>query len=156
LSLGDIPGAIASYDACLASTSTGSAFDAVRDDARENRDFAANRLPPQAEQPDGGSPNPQGSKRPRSHSGEPKGNPGEDEPSSSSPADSSKDKPEGKASSNGGTRGAGGAGGSGQAPPPNGSPDSRLDAALKDVREARNRRPPDPPPTRSKGVGKDW
>jgi Ca-activated chloride channel family protein len=156
LAIGDIAGAIASYENCVASTRSGPTFDAVRNDARENREFAAKRLPPQPEQPEGGGPNPPGSNRPKGRPGEPKGNPGEDDPSNSSPANSSGDKPEGQAKPNGGSRGAGGAGGSGQAPPPNGSPDSRLDAALKDIREARNRRPPDPPPATSKGVGKDW
>jgi Ca-activated chloride channel family protein len=40
LALGDIPGAIASYDRCLASTAWGSDMDSVRADAAANRQFA--------------------------------------------------------------------------------------------------------------------
>ena len=40
LALGDIPGAIRSYDDCLASTAGGAALDAVRRDAAINRRFA--------------------------------------------------------------------------------------------------------------------
>ena len=39
---------------------------------------------------------------------------------------------------------------------PKDRPRARLDSALKDVREARSRRPPDPPPAVSKGSRKDW
>jgi Ca-activated chloride channel family protein len=154
LSQGDLPRAIASYEACLASTWPGPAYDAIRNDARENREFAVKRLPPQPDQPEGGDPNPDGAKRPGSRKGDPKGNDGQDDPSAPSP--SSGDQPRPRASAGSGSRGSGGAGGSGQAPPPGGSPESRLDDALKDLREARNRRPPETPPARSKGVGKDW
>jgi Ca-activated chloride channel family protein len=154
--LGDLPGAIAGYDACLASDVVGPSFDLVRDDAQANRDFVVKRMPPQPEKPEGEGPNPGGSKRPRSRGGDSNGDPGDQDPAGSpSPADSPGANPQGKASS-GGSRGAGGAGGSGQTPPPAGSPDARLDAALKDIRDARNRRPPEPPHSGSKGVGKDW
>jgi Ca-activated chloride channel family protein len=156
LALGDLPGALAGYDACLASTLAGEAFDAVRNDARENREFVSKRLPPQPEEPESGGPNPSGSKRPRPRSGDPNANPSDSDPSNPSPANSPGTSPDGKSSKSGGSRGAGGAGGSGATPPPADSPDARLDAALKDIKDARNRRPPDPPPASAKGVGKDW
>ena len=55
LALGEIPEALAHYDACLASTWPGPAFDAVRRDAAENRAFAASRTPPPPDEP-GGAP----------------------------------------------------------------------------------------------------
>jgi Ca-activated chloride channel homolog len=155
LALGDIPEALARYDACLATTLPGAVHDAVRLDALANREFAASRLKPPSEQPESGGPNPPGSQRPRPKSGSPKGDQGDPDPSSPS-TEAPGEKPEGGSAAAPGARGAGGAGGGGQAPPPAGSPESRLDAALKDIREARERRPPDPPTSASKGVGKDW
>ena len=40
LALGDVPGAIEAYDACIASTARGADLDIVRQDAATNRDFA--------------------------------------------------------------------------------------------------------------------
>ena len=155
LSMGKIPEAIARYDACLASTHPGAEFDAVRRDAAANRAFAAARpKPPPEESPEGGGPKPTGSRPPQPTS---KGDPGESEPSSAPSSGQPKEGPKEGGSSNPGRRGAGGAGGGGPAPPPSaGSPEARLDAALREIAEARSRRLPEPPPTASNGVGKDW
>jgi Ca-activated chloride channel family protein len=153
LALGDLPGAIASYDACLASTVFGESADAVRNDAFENRAFAVQRMPPKNEPSEGDRSEPKGSNSSRSGSNE---NPDEPEKSAPGPGEPPGANPAGKSRSNRANRGAGGAGGSGQAPPPSDSPEARLDAALKDIKDAKDRRPPDAPPARSKGVGKDW
>ena len=158
LAQGDISEALARYDVCLESTLGGGAFDAVRQDAAINRAFAASRQKPPPEQPEAGGPNPPGSRRnrpPPRPSGDDRG---DTDPSNPTPPPDDRRGPgsEGGSPSNPRARGAGGAGGSGQAPPPAGSPEARLDSALKDVREARHRRPPAPPPSRSNGLGKDW
>ena len=151
LALGTIPDAIARYDACLASTLPGTTFDAVRSDAEANRAFAASRPKPPPEQPEPGGSKPVGSKPPRPSS---KGKIGDSEPSPS--PGQTVEGPKESDSSSPGSRGAGGAGGGGLAPPPAGSPEARLNAALREIREARRRRPPEPPPSASNGVGKDW
>jgi Ca-activated chloride channel homolog len=160
LALGDVAEALARYDACLATTLGGEALDAVRFDAEANREFAAKRLKPPPEQPEHGGSNPPGSKSKRPSSRSSKGDRGDGDPAAPPDRSSSPDNrtgaPEGGSASNPGARGSGGAGGSGQAPPSGGSPEARLDSALKDIREARGRRPADPPPSGSKGVGKDW
>ncbi len=151
LALGEISEAIARYDACLASDLPGAEFDAIRADAEVNRAFAASRSQPPPEESGGPGSKPPGPKPPGPTS---KGDPGESEPS---PSDASPGEgPQDAEPSTTGSRGAGGAGGSGQAPPPVGSPEARLDEALREIREARGRRPPEPPPSGSKGSGKDW
>jgi Ca-activated chloride channel family protein len=155
LAVGDLTGALASYDECQASTHPGAVFDAVREDARLNREFVAKRLPPQSEKPDNDGSKSSGSKRPRSRAGEPGEN--NDNPDTSpSPTESPAANPQGNAGNPGGSRGSGGAGGSGQAPPPEGSPGSRLDDALKNLKDARNQRPPESRTAGSKRGGKDW
>jgi Ca-activated chloride channel family protein len=160
LALGDLAEALARYDACLATTIGGEALDAVRFDAAANREFAAKRLKPPPEQPESGGSTPPGSKGKRQSPRSAKRDRGNGDPSNpaepSSPSDDRNGGQEGGAASNPGARGAGGAAGSGQAPPSGGSPESRLDSMLKNVQEARGRRPPEPPPAASKGVGKDW
>jgi Ca-activated chloride channel family protein len=156
LALGEIAEAIRCYDACLSSTLHGAAFDAVRRDATANRAFARSRLKPPTDPRESGGTNPAPAtpKRPRPSPRAPNQGSGDREPSPD-PSPSGEG-PEGGSSSTPGGRGAGGAGGQGQAPPPVGSPPTRLDAALKDVKEARRQRLPDPPPAASGGVGKDW
>ena len=160
LALGDLDGALARYDACLTSTPRGAAFDRIRADAAANRDFAARRRKPPPEE------NGPGSDPPKSKRGSPSTSPspgpprdpnGDADPSASPdrPADPGGRAP-GATPKGPGRRGAGGAGGGGVAPPRTGSPEARLASALDDVRESRKRRPPDPPPSGSKGVEKDW
>ena len=155
---GDVAEALARYDACLATTLGGKALDAVRSDAAANREFAARQLKPPPERPGGDGPEPPGSRRKRPSPQPRGGDRGEGDPSGppDRPSGPEGGPPGGPSPNNPGTRGAGGAGGGGQAPPEEGSPEARLNAALEDVREARNRRPPEPPPAGSKGSGKDW
>jgi len=148
LALGDIAGSLSHYDSCLGSKLPGPAFDAVRRDAAENRAFAASRLKPPPQEPDRGDPGADGRDRPRP-------SPGRDR----RPGDGTRKAGRGGNPDNpggAGSRGPGGAGGGGQSPPDEGSPESRLDAALRDVRESRSRRPPDPPPKGAGGSAKDW
>jgi Ca-activated chloride channel family protein len=160
LALGDLDGALARYDACLASTSRGAAFDLIRADAAANRDFAARKRKPPPEQTGPGDDPPKS--RRGSPSPGPPGDPnGDADPSGSSepPADPGGRAPSGSpgpSPKGPGRRGSGGAGGGGAAPPRGGSPEARLASALDDVKESRKRRAPDPPPSGSKGVDKDW
>ncbi len=153
LALGDVPGAIARYDACVASTWPGPAFDAVRRDAATNRAFAASRSQPPPPEP-GGNPRPPASNKPRPP---PKrgadGKANADGPATSDPSGAT---PDGGPSDAPGRRGPGGAGGGGESPAPGASPDAQLDAALRDVGESRRLRPPDPPPAASAGSARDW
>ena len=160
LALGDVNEALARYDACLTSTLDGDGLDEVRSDAAANREFAAKRVkpPPESSEPSGAD-SPGSRKRPSSPrpskagrgDGDAPGAPDRQAPSA--PGDPG---PRGGSAPPSGTRGAGGAGGSGPSSPEPGSPEARLDAALENIREARRQRPPDPPPSGSKGVGKDW
>ncbi len=78
LALGDVPGAIASYDACIASTARGADLDVVRKDAEINRAFAYEKAqsPAIPKGPDDPSP----SRRPDGRRS-PDRNPGGDDPS---------------------------------------------------------------------------
>ena len=148
LALGEAAGSLAHYDACLASNLPGPALDAIRRDAAENRAYAATRIKPPPEEPDRGDPGPGGRDRRR-------GEPGGDRRPGDGPREPGKG---GRSRDPGGgrSRGPGGSGGGGQAPPEDGSPESRLEAALRDVREARDRREPEPTPKGSGGSSKDW
>ncbi len=148
VALGDLAGSLAHYDACLGSKLPGPAFNAIRRDAAENRAFAAGRIKPPPPEPDRGAPDAGGRDRPGSPAGR-AGQPGDRREKSG------RGGPTGKSGGTG-SRGAGGSGGPGEAPPEEGSPEARLDAALRDVRESRSRRPPDPAPRSTGGVGKDW
>ena len=159
LALGHLDAALAHYDACVSSTLEGEGLDAVRLDAAENRAFVAGRRNPPPDSPGSGNPEPPSSGRKRDTSRRGDSDRGE---SKSSPADPPSPQ-NGRAERQGGgdgkaasRRGGGGAGGSGQAPPEVGSPEERLESALKDIREARASRPPDPPRAGAKALGKDW
>jgi Ca-activated chloride channel family protein len=153
LALGDIAGAIRHYDACINSTASGPGLDTIRADATINRRFAeaeARRLPTPPKSEDGSSPAPRsrppGSTDPDETRPDPPG-------SGTSPPANGEDT-QGVGTS--GRRGAGGAGGSGTAPPPGGTPDQRLDAALERVREALRHRLPEPTPPAAVDDRKDW
>ncbi len=153
LVLGDFAGALSGYDACLASTGVGPGADSVRRDAAVNRAYAVARLKTPPDEPDRGEARAGGPNRPRPAPG--KGRPG-GEGAESSPSAGPTNPGGGEPPSGGGSRGAGGAGGPGQAPPEEGSPQARLNAALREIRESRRSRPPDPAPKTSGGVAKDW
>jgi len=156
---GDFPGAVRHYDACLASTDPRAAFVAVRRDAAINRAFALEQITPPPDDPNGDDPGNSG-KGPGGKSGE--GKPPNPDPNrTGGDPPSNPDGP--RASTDGGSsgrRGPGGAGGSGAALPESGSPEGRLDAALRRIRAAKERRsndsPPIPRPPAGGGSGKDW
>ncbi len=140
LALGDVTAAIAHYDACLASRTTGSDLDAVRRDAATNRRFAVESAQRRATPPRSGDGS---STAPRSgSSGSERDNEGATDGGGPALAEGA----EGPNSPTPGRRGRGGAGGSGSASPEGDSPDERLDSALKRVREARHHRLPESPP----------
>jgi len=153
VALGDLPAAIRSYDACIASAARGEALDAVRDDAAANRRFVLERLresTAEQDQPDeqGADDHPDGVQS----QGDAKAEQGPgDGPDGRAP-----DSTDGEGTDAPSPSQAGGAGGSGAAPP-GASPDERLDAALDRVRDALRRRLPDqPPPDSPRGDRKDW
>jgi Ca-activated chloride channel family protein len=151
LALGDVPSAIAHFDACLASQAPGADLDSVRRDAAANRRFAVesaqrNPAPPSSER---GSPT---ARRPR-----PPQSDHEDPSPREAHAPGQTGGADGAGQGTQGRRGKGGAGGSGAAPPDTGSPEDRLDSALERVRESRHHRlaesaPPDP----SRTDRKEW
>jgi Ca-activated chloride channel family protein len=153
LALGDIPGALQSYEDCLASRVSGAAYDAVRRDAAINREFAVRHASAPPRPPGGGgaraasrAPAP---RPPRSRS---KANAREPAPSDAggpNPPGAPNSAPPGR-------RGPGGAGGHGPNPSQPGSPEARLAAALEHVREARAHRLEDQPPPAAAGERKDW
>jgi tetratricopeptide (TPR) repeat protein len=154
LALGRIPEALAHYDACIASTWPGPAFDAVRRDAAENRVFAASRTPPPPDEPGDGSPRANRPDRPRAPQRGGPGSPG-DSPASPSGADPSESGREGGPSSSPSPR-AGRSGDQREGQRARESPEARLDSALREIHEARRRRPAESTPMPSSGRGKDW
>jgi len=165
LALGDIPEAISSYDACLASTEGGTALDAVRLDAAINRRFALEQaqslaIPkdqnsgdqPQSRRPDQRrAPNRRGGRDDPSPEGQP-----ESDPESRSPGPDAGRQGDRPPTSR---RRMGGAGGSRSSPAgaPGDSPEDRLDAAIEQINAAQSRRlPEEPPPASANDDGKDW
>jgi len=165
LALADIPGAISSYDACLASTERGAALDAVRSDAKINRRFAleqAQSLAIPQDQDSGDQPQSQRPNRRR----DPNRRGGGDDPSPEGQPES--DPESGGTGPDAGGQGdrpptsrrrTGGAGGSRSSPAGarGDSPEDRLDAAVDQIRAAQDRRlPEEPPPASANDDGKDW
>ncbi len=159
LALGHLDAALVHYDACLSSTLEGDGLDAVRIDAAENRAFVADRKNPPPVSPGSSNPEPPASQKKRRASRRPDGDRGESGSTSEDPPSPQAGRGERQGGGDGDAaslRGKGGAGGSGEAPPEGGSPEERLESALKDIREARARRPTVPPRAGSKALGKDW
>ncbi|WP_337173622.1 VWA domain-containing protein [Paludisphaera sp.] len=153
--LGDLPGAVRSYDACLASTARGEGPDAVRADAAENRRFVLERL--QAATAERDEPDDSGGDEDRPDGTKSRGDATPEDAPGDGPDGRPPDSPgEGEPTDRPSPRQSGGAGGDAPAPP-GASPDDRLDAALDQIRDARRRRLPDqPPPESPRGDGKDW
>lgn len=156
LASGDLPTSLAHYDACIASTDEGSNLDVVRRDATINRAFVAERIkpPPPSSGSEGTNDRDPGQNRPQSDRD--RRDADRSPPGKGSTAGRSKRPGGNDPAPPGGARGSGGAGGEGEANPEPGSPGARLDEALRDVRESRARRPPDPPSSGSASMGKDW
>ena len=167
LALGEVAGAIAAYDACIASSARGAELDAVRQDATINREFATRQAQtptiPQGQRPDESS-----SRRSDGRQRSPDQAPGAEEPSDggddeSGPTAGGSDA-EDQAGKKGRTRPRwrpSGGGGGGRTKPPGAagdSPEERLDAALDDIRAAQqsHRLPDEPPPSSPIGDGRDW
>lgn len=138
LVLGDIPAAVAYYDACLASTANGPGLDAVRLDAAINRQFAEKqaKTPPVPPDPQGDSQSPAGRSRAPKPSGDEEGGAND----SGNPDDSGGGGDDPRRGPPSGRRGPGGAGGTGSPSAKGDSPEQRLAAALENVRESRHRR----------------
>jgi Ca-activated chloride channel family protein len=140
--LGDIPAALGHYDACLASTVPGPAFDAIRRDAAINREFVARRSPPEedaGDDPGDRPPRETTSPSPPEPDREPSEAEADPEAPKSTPAsgpDPRRNPPSPKASAS--------------------SPEARLDQALSQARDARRRRLTDEPPPEADPVRRDW
>ena len=157
--MGDFAGAVHYYDECLAATDRRSNLSALRQDATINREFALTRItsPPDrsaGDQPGEDQPDdPANGPGPRT---DPRQNPSTKGDGSATDNQSSN----GSDSSSTGKRGPGGAGGGGAALPESDSPESRLEAALRRIRAAREKRldkPKQPPrPALGHNPGKDW
>lgn len=168
LALGEVPGAIVSYDSCIASTARGEGLDSVRSDAAVNREFAYQQAQtpsvPQGQGPEDSSsargPNGRRS-RERPPGGEEPSAGGDDEngPSAGGAGGEDSSDKEGRNRPRKRRR-FGGAGGSRTTPPgaSGESPEDRLDAALDDIRSAQESRrlPDEPPPSSPVSDGRDW
>ena len=140
---GDLPGAIAHYDACLASAAEapGADLDRVRADAAANRRFAEEQARRALAPPDDGQGSNEPPDRPRDRNPGPGDGPERPEDRGPGAGDRNPDGTPPPGEPPGGRRrGAGGAGGSGTEPPPPGSPEDQLARAVDHVREARRRR----------------
>jgi Ca-activated chloride channel family protein len=162
LAAGDLPEAIRSYDACVASTSPGPALDAVRRDAAINRKFALEQpqaLSPQDEKRSGDAPRPRDPQRRKNANRKGQGNaPSADGEPEDDPGGGGGDQPD-RDQKPRGRRRMGGAGGGRTSPPGarGDTPDDRLDAALEHIRDAQKRRLPDEqPPVSASDDRKDW
>jgi Ca-activated chloride channel homolog len=163
LALGEIPEAISAYDQCLASTARGTALNVVRRDAAINRTFAIEQaqalaVPPSSDSGDDSNPRRRDpNRRGRGDNSPPDGQGDGDSENGSSSGDANP--PENQAPPPSKQRKIGGAGGARSTPSssPGDSPESRLDAALDQIRTAKNRRLGEEPPQESAAnSGKDW
>jgi Ca-activated chloride channel family protein len=170
LRLGDIAGAIAMYDRCLASKAQGADLDSVRRDAAINRQFARDQSQ-SLTAPEGQSASDQSRasqpdrKGARNRRGGERDGQSPDEQAESGPeaggtgpgAGSEGNRDERRLPRD--RRRIGGAGGasSSRSAPAGESPEDRLDAALEHIRTAQNRRlPDDEPPAAANDDRKDW
>lgn len=139
LALGDVPGALRRYDACLASKAVGPGLDAVRRDAAINRKFAEQLARP-------------------AEPTEPPDRPKADTPKAPSDTPRPQEPPEGRPPNPKSPRpgGAKPTGKAGKTPPPPGSPEAQLADALERVRDSMRRRLDDGPPPPADPNLKDW
>jgi Ca-activated chloride channel family protein len=154
VALRDIPSALRHYDDCLRSTVSGPVFDRIRAFARENRAFAEQLANPGASPADGdegdepsGGEDGDGDSQDDGGAGDdpqggPDGGPGPEPPGG---ADRSGDG-DGPGPP-GGTAASAGSGTASGRPPRGNSPADRLSQAVEAIRDARDRRLPDPPPS---------
>ena len=170
LALGDIAGAIAAYDQCLASTARGAAMDSVRQDAAINRQFALEQSqsltapegPSDNEQSRSSQPDKKGARNRRAGGGD---DPSPDEQAENGPdaggpgsGEGSQENPDRRRPPRDRRRiGAAGGAQPSHSGPAGDSAEDRLDAALERIRAAQNRRlPEDDPPASANDDRKDW
>ncbi|WP_435005404.1 VWA domain-containing protein [Tundrisphaera lichenicola] len=151
LALGEVPEALAHYDACIDSKWPGLPFDAVRRDAAENRAFAVAQSPPPPEDAGGESRDESKRGRPSPPQGggpdspdDPDTSPGPNPPAQQSGGTSTPSKTGSQPGEEGEDR------------PSSRSPEDRLDDALRDIRDARDRGPTEDTPRSSDRPTKDW
>lgn len=170
LAQGDIPGAIAAYDQCLASTVRGAAMDSVRRDAAINRQFALDQSralsapegPSENEESRASQPDKRGARNRRAGGGDDQsldqqadngpdaGGPGSGEGSQENSDQRRPPRDRRRIAAAGGARPS-------HAGPSGNSPEDQLDAALEHIRAAQNRRlPEDEPPASANDDRKDW
>ncbi len=148
VALGDLTSALRHYDLCMASTVNGQEYEAIRQDARINRQFAEQLASSALEEEVGGEPGGDApGQEPDSSSG--------DSPEPASLEEEPESKLEDSSNSIRSTT-KGGAGGSGSREPPPGTPERRLADALESIKEAKDRRLPPPPPPLESGDQKEW
>lgn len=155
--MGEFATAVGHYDSCLATLDGHDELATVHHDAAVNRAFVLTQITPPAASPD----RPDGDRDrsdPPPESPDRKGS--RQKGRSPQSPDPDPTQPGGSGSDPAGSRGPGGAGGGGVAPPREGSPDRRLDAALQRIKAAREQQPTEPPPPASPpgpdAAGKDW
>lgn len=144
LARGDVPASVRHYDTCLASTSRGPTFDAVRRSAAINRAFALAHARP-GDDPHVGS------------------RPGDDEPRSPSkaadrdPAEPDSTAPDGRGNPSASPPSSPRPANSGSPTALRGTPGQRLEAALNSIRRGHRRRLDDEPPeSKADADRKDW
>ncbi|MEO8942382.1 MAG: VWA domain-containing protein [Isosphaeraceae bacterium] len=150
LALGKASAAIRHYDACLAAKVAGPPYDALRRDARINRQFAARHRPPRPpSEPDEGPGrrSPTSTPRPVSPDKQSQSTPSPSGAGSPAPTDPGQATPPSPPAPSGAGP---------DAPDVAESPEARLDAALARVEQARRRRLPESPPPPPSDEHKDW
>ena len=157
--MGDFAGAVLHYDECLAATDRRSDLIAVRQDATVNREFALTQMTPPPDRPardDLREDQPDDSANGHGQ----RSDPHEDPATQGDGFATDNQSPSGSNSSSTGKRGPGGAGGGGAALPESDSPERRLEAALRRIRAAQEKRPDQPKqpsrPAQGLNRGKDW
>ncbi|WP_406700240.1 VWA domain-containing protein [Singulisphaera sp. Ch08] len=147
---GDLAAALGHYEDCLASTAPGKALDAVRLDAAVNRRYAEEQAKPPSSPTDSGDDPSNSSNRSPSPNPEEEEGRSQDRSEANNPNAADGGQPGPRRPS-----GRQGPGGNGSTPPRADSPEGRLNAALKNIREARDRRPDEAlPPTDDQRM--DW
>ena len=153
--MGDFAGAVVHYEECLTATDIGS----LRQDATLNRDFALKQITSPTDEPErtgsGENPSDQSNSSPENRS-----DPDQQHSSKHDDPANNNQTAGGPQSSSTSKRGTGGAGGDGAALPESDSTENRLEAALRRIRAAKEKRPEklsqaSRPPV-GKNSEKDW
>jgi Ca-activated chloride channel family protein len=153
VALGSYREALRLYDSCLASTVPGPVYDAVRRDAFINRQFAEQQQPPPEETEAGRD-------RGAAQKPAPRGTPKSSESDPNAPSQPSSSRGAGNPGDPnarpGGQRRAGGEGESGESNPARSAAETQLEDAIRNAREARQRRISEEPVSAPDQDRKDW